>query len=309
MTNLKKDIVDELHKRARKNFPRRHVIIKGFDELWQIDLVEMIPYEGENDHYKYLLMVIDCFSKYAFAAPIKDKKASSTTVAMENIFKKSKRIPKNIQSDFGREFYNVKFGNMLKKYNIHHYSSYTHLKSSIVERLNRSIKELMFKMFSMQGNYRWIDKIQDIIAFYNNRVHRTIKMKPIDVKKEHERQLLKTVYSYKNNLTTRTKFKLGDHVRVSKYKGVFEKGYTPNWGTEIFKIVKINRRIPEVYYLEDYKGEEIKGAFYLHELLKVKHPDGYLVEKIIRRNGNKVLVKYLGFDDSHNSWIEADAVV
>lgn len=134
-------------------------------------------------------------------------------------------------------------------------------------------------------------------------------MKPIDVKKEHESHLLQSAYNYGDKNVKSTKFKLNDHVRVSKYKGVFEKGYTPNWGTEIFKIVKIDRKFPEFYHLVDYLGEPIEGGFYAHELQKVKNPDGYLIEKVIKRKGDKAFCKYLGFSDAHNSWVDADTLV
>lgn len=176
-------------------------------------------------------------------------------------------------------------------------------------------------MFSINGNYVWFDKLNELINFYNNRFHRTIKMKPIDVEKSHENHLLKTVYNYSRHqhqqqhrrsqeeepaAVRRLKFKINDFVRISKHKGVFEKGYTPNWGTEIFKIVKVNRQqYPEFYYLEDYTGESIKGGFYAYELQKVKHPNGYLIERVLKRKGNKSFCKFLGFSDKHNAWIDS----
>lgn len=166
----------------------------------------------------------------------------------------------------------------------------------------------MWKMFSMNSNYVWIDKVKDLVHFYNNRLHRTIKMKPVDVKREHEQFLLRSAFNYSQEPVKRTKYKVNDFVRVSKYKGVFEKGYTPNWGTEIFKIVKVNKQYPEFYYLEDYTGEPIKGGFYAHELQKVKHPDGYLIEKVLKRKGKKAFCKFLGFSNEHNSWVDADTI-
>jgi len=90
---------------------------------------------------------------------------------------------------------------------------------------------------------------------------------------------------------------------VSKVKQMFEKGYTPNWSTEIFTVTKVLRAEPVVYFLKDYRDQPVSGCFYEQELLKVKYPDVYLVEKVLRKRGNELLVKWLGFDDSHNSWI------
>lgn len=98
-------------------------------------------------------------------------------------------------------------------------------------------------------------------------------------------------------------------MRISKYKSLFEKGYLPNWSAEIFKVSKVVPTEPITYHLADLKGERIKGGFYEPELQKTKMTDVYLVEKIIRRKGNKVLVKWLGFDNEHSSWINANDVL
>lgn len=128
MANLRKDIISELHKPARKNFKRRHVIMRGIDDHWQADLVELGAYEKDNNHFRYLLTVIDCFSKFAFALPLKDKKGRSVTDAMESIFIKFNRFPKLLQTDAGVEFYSRPFQRLMKRYHIHHYSTYSHMK-------------------------------------------------------------------------------------------------------------------------------------------------------------------------------------
>ena len=92
-------------------------------------------------------------------------------------------------------------------------------------------------------------------------------------------------------------------MRISKHKHIFEKGYTPNWTTEIFKIKSIKMTHPITYILQDYEGKTIRGCFYEKELLKTKYPKDYLVEKIVKKKGDKLFVKWLGFPSSHNSWI------
>lgn len=300
----KKEIVEEIHKPARKHFKRRKVVIKGFDDLWQIDLVDMSAYSQQNRGFKFLLTVIDCFSKYSWAIPTKDKSAISVTNAMKKVFNQGFRFPKHIQSDDGLEFFNKNFSALMKKFKINHYSVFSSLKASIIERYNRSLKSLMWKQFSLNGTYRWVDTIDQIVNEYNNRVHRTIKMKPALVTKDDEKRLLSTVYSVNEPLHVKTKFKIGDHVRISKYKHIFEKQYTPNWTTEIFRISKIQYTDPETYLLVDGLGNPIKGGFYKFELLKVKHPDAFLVERILKRQGQKVLVRWLGLSEEHDSWID-----
>lgn len=300
--------MNELHKPARKNFPRRRVIIKGIDDLWQIDLVEMCTYESENKGYRYLLTIIDTFSKYAWAVPIKSKTGVNVTNAMIDVFRDG-RIPNNIQSDDGNEFFNKNFQKLMGIHKINHYSTFSPLKASIVERFNRTLKNLMWKEFSMNGNYKWIGNvIKNIVKKYNNNYHRTIKMSPIQVNADNEKKLLSTVY---NNIKVAgvAKYKVGEHVRISKYKHVFEKGYTPNWTTEIFTIRKVVITNPVTYLLKDYQFNDVKGGFYEVELLKVGDTKLYLVEKILKYSGNKVFVKWLGFSNDHNSWINKKDVL
>lgn len=133
MMSKKQQVVNELHKPARKNFKRRRVIIKGLDDLWQADLVEMGSYATENNEYKYLLTVIDSFSKYAWAMPIKNKSSEAVCNAMIKIFQHlSTRIPKNLQTDDGKEFFNKKFHSLMEEYGINHYSTFSIKKASIV---------------------------------------------------------------------------------------------------------------------------------------------------------------------------------
>lgn len=301
MAEFKWQVVKELHAPARKNFQRRSVLMKDIDETWQADLVEMIPHAKENKGYKYILTVIDIFSKFAWAVAVKNKNGADVTAAMGKIFKLG-RVPKNLHVDNGKEFYNSQFQALLKEYNVHMYSTFTHLKASIVERLNRTLKRKCYMKFSYQGNYKWIGILDDILIEYNDSKHRTIRMKPKDVSQENVK-VLKKIYSQSNINDEKPKFSVNDNVRISKFKHVFEKGYIPNWTNEIFTITNVNPTIPQTYQLKDYRNNPIQGSFYQEELAKVKHPDIFLIEKVLRKKGDKIYVKWLGFDDSHNEWI------
>lgn len=308
MSSEKQLLVEELHASARKNFPRRRVIVRGYDDLWQADVVEMRPYARSNKGYNYILTIIDVLSKYAWAVPLKNKSGNEMSETIAKLIREDGRCPKNFQTDRGKEFYNANVQQLLKKHNINHYSTYSVMKASVVERLNRTLKNNMWKMFTLNGNYKWVDALPRIVAEYNARKHRTIGMKPIDVTPAIADKLLKTVYS-NVKIAAPAKFKVGDQVRVSKYKTIFEKGYTPNWTTEVFKIIKVQKTNPVTYLLEDTRGNAVAGGFYEYELLRVANPDVYLVEKVIRKKGNKVYVKWLGLDASHNSWINENNVL
>ena len=307
VNNPKADLVRELHKPARKVYPRRRVIVKGLDDLWQADLAEFQLYARENKGYKYILVVIDCFSKYLWTRAIKNKTGAEVTKAFTDIFNQG-RIPQNLQTDNGTEFYNQSLQDLMKKHNINHYSTFSTLKASIAERSIRTLKEKLYRVFSMNGSYKYLNLLQNVTDEYNNTRHRTIGMQPSRVNKANERDLLNTVYSH-IKIAGKQKYHVGDIVRISKQKALFDKGYTPNWTTELFKISKIKISLPTVYYLQDMKGVDIRGTFYEQELQKVKHADLYLVEKILKRKGNQVFVQWLGMDKSNNSWINKNAVL
>lgn len=301
VSDVKQRVVDELHKSARRNFQRRKTIIKGYGDLWQIDLAEMQPYARENRGYRYIFVVIDCYSKYVWTRPLKNKTAREISEAMKEVLKDAYYAPKHIQSDHGTEFYNRYFAKLMEKYGINHYSTYSTKKAAIVERVIRTLKNWLYKKFSFRGKYKWLDILPEITKLYNNTKHRTIGMKPVDV----TRQTQISAYSQPKVVPLKFKYHAGDIVRVSRYKGVFDKGYTANWSTELFKIVKVNATNPPTYLLEDMNNQPIKGSFYEVELQKTKNPDIYLVEKILRRRKNKIYVKWLGLSNEFNSWIDA----
>ena len=297
-------VVDELHMPARRNYPRRKFQMRGIDDTWQADLVDMQAYSHDNNGYKYLLTIIDVFSKFSWVVPAKSKSAEDITNAMKSVLIHSRK-PKSLQVDSGSEFFNAKFKLLMQKYKINLYSSYSNLKATIVERFNRTLKGWMWKYFSLRGNYKWVDILTDLVKRYNRKVHRTIGKKPQDVNSKNEASILKKFHAAEKMLKKeKPKFKVGDKVRISKSKHIFEKGYTANWSTEIFTIVRVAKTKPVTYHLEDYKGESISGGFYEQEISRVKYPDVYLVEKVLKRRKNQVYVKWLGFDDSHNSWID-----
>jgi len=302
-------IVNELHRSARKNFIRRHTIIKGYKDLWQIDLAEMQQYADENDGYRYILVCINCYSKYVYTRAVRYKTGVEVIAAMKSIIEEALYTPNNIQSDQGKEFYNSHFQRLMKKFNINHYSTFSTKKAAIVERVIRTLKNKLYKQFSARGSYRWLEILPSITNIYNNTVHRTIRMKPGDVQENTQIK----AYDYLKIRPKKYKFRLGDTVRISKYKTTFEKGYTPSWSTELFKIVKANITNPPTYLLESLEGEPIRGCFYEAELQKTSSPNAYLVEKILKRRKknhiDQLFVKWLGFPNQFNSWIDKTDIV
>ena len=141
---------------------------------------------------------------------------------------------------------------------------------------------------------KYIDKLDDIVGEYNNTYHRKIKMKPVDVEDN-------TYIDFKKEVNDKDPtFKVGDHVRISKYKNIFAKGYTPNWSEEVFVIKKVKNTVPWTYVINDLNGEEIFGTVYEKELQKTNQTE-FKIEKVIKKKGNKLYVKWKGYDSSFNS--------
>ena len=156
-------------------------------------------------------------------------------------------------------------------------------------------------MSSVQKNV-YIDKLDDMVDEYNNTYHRTIKIKPVDVKDSR-------YIDFKKEVNDKDpKFKVGDHVRISKYKNVFAKGYTPNWSEEVFVVSKIKNTVPWTYVINDLNGEEITGSFYEKELQKTNQKE-FRIEKLLKKKDDKLYVKWKGCDNSFNSWIDIKDLV
>ena len=211
------------------------------------------------------------YSKYAFVAPLKDKKGISVTKGFNKIIKQSGRKPNKIWVDQGSEFYNHVFKRWLSRNNIIMYSTYNEGKSVVAERFIRTLKNKLYKHMMATGKNVYYDVLDDIINEYNNTKDNTIKMKPKDVgnntTKSSSLERNKRVYIDEHN-EKRSRFKVGDRVRISKFKNIFAKAYTPNWSREIFIVNKINDTVPYMYNIKDLNDEEIIGSFYDRELQK-----------------------------------------
>ena len=188
-------LAEELHKPIARKFKKRRVISYGIDKIRAADLVEMQKYSKWNKGYKYLLMVIDIFSKYGWIVALKDKKTESVSLAFGDIFKKSKRKPEKLWTDKGSEFISKHFKDFLKKHNVMLYHTQNEEKSSVVERWNRTMKNRMHKMFSANNNTIYWDKLDTLLDDYNNTKHTSIKMTPTEAsKKVNEKQVFANLY-------------------------------------------------------------------------------------------------------------------
>lgn len=288
-----------LHFPVIKKFKRNQYRVFNIDELWEVDLCDMKHFKNVNDNYSFILTVIDVFSKFAFARPLRTKSAKDVTIAFMDILNSSGRKPQIVQSDHGKEFKNISFSNMLASNNIKQYFSYNPtLKCAVVERFNRTLKQLMYKYFTHRNTKRYVDVLQHLLYVYNNNVHSTIKMKPSDVT-DSDILILNKIYREKHeNLvskikTKQTLLKKNDIVRVAKPRASFDRGFEQRWTEEKFMVDKIINKIPfALYTLRDFKNTPITGRFYGKQLQKV-HSVLPPIEKIIKTRGLGKNLHYL----------------
>ena len=256
-----------------------------------------------NRGVKYLLAVIDVFSKYGWLIPLKDKTGKSVASALKTIFKERK--PEKMWVDKGKEFYNKDVKDLTELY-----STENEEKSSVVERWIRTMKEEMWKYFTANSTNNFINVLSDLVKEYNNTRHSSIKMTPTKAsQKENELMVWRNLYpEHLEIYDIKPKFSVGDEVRISKKKKTFEKGYTTRWTEEIFKIVEVKRTQPLTYKIADLNGEEIKGSFYEPELQKTSQ-EIFRIEKVNKRGKTKSLVKWKGYSNDFSSWVDNKDIV
>ena len=297
-----------LHKPIKRKFQWRKYVTRGVNEQWQADLVEMQAYAKVNNGYRYILCVIDIFSRFAYALPLKSKSGPDVSEALDSILNSSSSKPKYLQTDQGKEFYNISVQNVLQSHNVELFSVYSEKKAAIVERFQRTLQDRLYRAFTFQGNYKWLDILPQIIDSYNHSYHRSIKNFPVNVNDMNETSVWATQYKQLKKPTKDPKFKIGDVVRIPKHRGVFAKGYIEKWTDEEFTITAINSKyVPHLYTLSDLNNQIIKGSFYEQELQLVDNPQKlYRIEKVLktrRLNGKKeALVKWWGYKDP--TWID-----
>ena len=309
---LENDLGYTLHKPRRRRFPTLPVLVFNIDQQWIIDLIEVQNISKYNRGYRYLMTVIDAFSKYAWVEPVKSKTGKAVTEAFKKILKRAKgRKPTNLQSDDGKEFYNSTFQTLLKQKDIHHFSTSGDTKASIVERFNRTLKERLYRYFTVKNTLAYLPVLSDLVEGYNASYHRTIGMAPHQVNSKNENEVWNRMYAKRlSKKPKKGSLKEKDRVRLNKKFRHFKKGYLPGWTEEVFAVRQIKPGIIPTYKIEELDGTLVKGTFYEQDLQKVnvKDDDLFRVDKVVKQKGNKVLIRWKGWPDKYNSWIERSSL-
>jgi Integrase core domain/Chromo (CHRromatin Organisation MOdifier) domain len=312
---LSGELTYTIHKPVKYRFPRNKTIAFGANEQWQADLADMSSLSRVNNGYKYILTIIDVFSKVGYAQPVKNKKPESIIKAFGDLFREGKK-PVALQTDRGTEFKNKRVQAFLKKEGVRFFTSKNQtIKCAVVERFNRTLKGRLYRYFTAQGTQNWVKVLQDVVTAYNNSPHRSIKMTPASVTEELREKVFKNLYgvdSYEDLQQTKKTpaLSIGDKVRLSKLAHPFKKGYLPNWTEQAYEIkASSNEPIQSMYGVVDEQDHAHLPRLYPQEVQKIKQtPETtYRIEKILRkRTINRItsyLVKWEGFPPSFNSWV------
>mgnify|MGYP000231577065 CR=1 FL=1 len=313
--NLLASVESYTLRREYKNL-RRNPSFSHFKRYqFQADLIDIQKLSRWNNSVKYIFAVIDTFTRKAWVRPCIDKTADSILNAFKSILIESGKNPLTLVTDRGSELRNKKFISFCQKMKINFFHNFTSVHAAYIERFNRTFQNLIYKYMSQFETHTYIDNLQNFIDSYNNREHRMIGMSPEEAEDEanHEKVSLK-MSMYHNLIKSEIpKYKINQLVRIALQKGVFHRGYNEQSNFEVFNIYDIKKTLPKpLYLLETYdKKDKLTGGFYAHELTPV-NSNIFRVEKVIktRKRGDitEHFVKWKGFNDSYNSWIQAQDI-
>ena len=289
---LQNQDVYSMNKAVRRRFKRARVFTGGIRDQYDIDLMDVTFHSKENDGVKYLLVVIDVFTRYAWISPLKNKTNASVLHAFKECFKHL-GAPRKVRTDSGKEFIAHNIQNYLKSLGVVHFVTQGESKSNYVERVIKTFRSLMHRFMKRKRSFRYLDSLESIVSNYNNTPHSSLGNKaPSDINKTNEvdqiisqylafpnkKQEKKISSPKKKKIKKRSLYqlKVGDSVRISHLKHAFEREFMEKYTGEIFKIKSrfLKQQIP-MYKLEDLNGEELVGSFYQAELQKVKKNGGY----------------------------------
>lgn len=300
---------------SRKGAYRRtKTVAGGLDFQWQVDLSDMQSLKKYNNGFAYILNAVDVLSRYAWSRPLKTKEGSEVARALEDIFTESGRHPLyHLQSDLGKEFFNKKVKALASKYKFEQFhTADREVKCALVERLNKTLKQLIWRYFSWSNTRQWIKVLPHLVKGYNLRPHSAHGLPPASVTVENQDEVFQTLYpqhTQKEQEKIKKDYKkigVGDYVLLLTDPGpIFRKGFLPKWSREPFQVWKRVVKTPRaVFYLRDLSGEDVTGSWLSDQLQRIDQPPkDRLIEKVLKKQGGRALVKWMGYDNKWNSYI------
>ena len=225
-----------LNKQSRK--PKTtNIVVSNPDEQWSADLMDMSSISKDNDNYKYVLIVVDTFSKFLWALPLKNKTSQSVSEAFKQIFSTGRK-PRRLRTDKGQEFMGATTKRLMGKEDVKQLFAQSEQKASISERAIKTIKSRIYRYFTFKNSFRYIDSLQDFVTAYNTSTHTATGFKPINVSTDNAEsvRISKFLRRRQKFRPKRFKFKIGDKVRITYLKRNFNREYDHKWTGEIFTV-------------------------------------------------------------------------
>ncbi len=314
-----------LNKNVLRNFERSRVLVLGIDDQWEADLASLDDYASDNKGYKYLLCVIDVFSRYAWVQPLKSKLESEIVKAFLVVLNDGRK-PQRLRTDAATDFTSKAFQQFVKEEKIVHFVTHNEKQANYVERFIQTIKRKIFRYIVGKNTPMYIDVLQKFVDSYNKTFHSGIQCEPENVTKKNERKLWYQMYWPKQKANEQSEefepgdkkkkrkpvvkkkvgfaFNIGDTVRITYIRSAFHREYSAHWSREMFKVSdRMIRQKQPVYKLNDWSGEPTQGTFYEYELQKTEPPKTWKIEKVIKKQGRRALVEWKGWPKKFNSWV------
>ncbi|KAL7070217.1 hypothetical protein ACQ4LE_000204 [Meloidogyne hapla] len=278
-----------IHRPRRIHFKRSRTYPSGYMTDVQCDLADFQKLSRQNNGNNYALVAIDVLSKRVFAEPIKSKKSKDMINAFEKVLSRMEMYPHRIFSDKGTEFCSKEIMDFFKEKDIEKYTANASIvKASLAERCIRNLKQRLYRFMSEKHTLKWTEALSKVVNAVNHSKCRVLGgLRPVDVGFNNAKQVREKVFGPvgKNKSRRKPRFEENEHVRMSRNKNMFAKGYLPNFSDEILQIDLVkNKANPNRYRVRDDKGELFKGYFYPEELTRVRKDENtsYRIEKIIR---------------------------
>ena len=307
----------------RRGFKRRRVVVQGIDYQWEADLADVQNLSEYNEGVRFLLVIVDVFSRFLWVRTLKDRKAKSVIDAFKDVLS-GPRQPKAIRTDKGSEFYNRYLQQYLRERDIKIFYALNETKANFAERYIQTLKKRLYRYFTHLQKYRYLDILQDVVRSVNDTPNRSLNGRaPSSVTRENEEEVRLDAYLVRRKKDARVPsvkksrkkrkpftFKIGDQVRITHLRRTFQRDYDQTYTEEIFVVRDrfVSQNIP-IYKLKDMMDEPIRGTFYASELQKVSKDvqTVWRIDKVLRkrktRGRQEVLVRWLGWPKKFDSWI------
>ena len=304
----------QLHRRTVKKFPRRRILALPGHYL-TLDLADMSRVKEHNDGHRFIAYGLDMGSRYGYARPLKTKSAKEVTQAVREMFQEMKeagrRLPRSVFTDQAGEFKSKEFLKFMKSKHVHvYYSRDTVIKSAMAERFILTITRMLWRYFTENNTYAYLDVLPKIIRSYNTSYHSAIKRAPSSVRPSDAHELWLLQHWDKQRPERAPQFAVGDYVMLVKDRRNYEKSTTRAVTSELFTVAKVIRSTPVTYWVADLNGSLLRGSFYGPELVATTAPELYAVEAVLkkrtRRGKDEYLVKWRDYGDDFNTWVKPE---